>query len=59
MTNRFKRNWHGWAFALSDGKGGETFCHWAESFKPQTKPSSDGRWAKVRFVEVKGQKDKG
>ena len=43
-----KRNWDAWAFKADDG----SFFHWAEVYKPALKPSPDGAWVKVRFVEV-------
>lgn len=47
-----KKDWHAWAFKLSE-EDGDGFCHWAEPYRPETKqPTPDGKWVKVRFVEV-------
>lgn len=56
-TNKRKvrgRDWHAWAF-YEPGRDGIGMCHWAEVDKPKDKrPSTDGRWVRVKFVRVKG-----
>ena len=46
--------WHGWAF-YEGGREGLGMCQWAEPKKPTTKPSPDGKWVRVRFVQVKAR----
>ena len=40
------RDWHGWACKLEDG----SLCHFAEPEKRT--PINDGKWVRVKFVEV-------
>ncbi len=52
------RDWHGYAFKFPAKEGQPeskwVFCQWAEVNKPPSKhPTNDGKWVKVKFVEVK------
>ena len=48
------RDWHGWAWKCGNGNSPllpNGLFYWAEQGKPMTRPTADGQWVRVRFVE--------
>lgn len=51
-------DWHGWAWKARGfmADGSDCLFHWAEPARPRArngKPSENGKWVRVKFVEVR------
>lgn len=53
------KDWHGWAFWFEDVVPNAPCLSWySEAYRPNDKPTPNGRWVRVKFVPVDAEAKK-